>query len=78
MDDIKKYKLVDMFDKLDPALLEDLQLDKDLKRKQRWIRRLFRNGHVRIASIIASVCLLLTGTLVLIIRVRKLYRRRTV
>lgn len=76
---MEQYKLIDMFDKLDAALLKDLNLEKDLKRQQHAIRRLFAKGYVKIASIAAGVGLAITGILIIVIRVRKRrYRRRIV
>ena len=38
---MEKYVLIDMFEKLDASLLEELHLEKDLKRHKKTIRRLF-------------------------------------
>ncbi|MBQ3783035.1 MAG: hypothetical protein IIT46_08400 [Lachnospiraceae bacterium] len=72
---MENYKLIDMFDKLDAAVLEDLHLEKDLKRQQNLIRKLFARGHINIARMIAAIGLTITGILVIVIRVRR-YRRR--
>ena len=53
-DCMENYKLIDMFDKLDAAVLEDLHLEKDLKRQQNLIRKLFARGHINIARMIAA------------------------
>ena len=71
-----KYVLIDMFEKLDASLLEELHLEKDLKRHKKTIRRLFANGHVKIASIIAGVSLFATGILIVLLRVKRRYFRR--
>ena len=72
------YKLIDMFDKLDASLLEDLHLEKDVTRHQNAVRRMFANGHVKVASIVAGIGLGITGALILFIRVRRRCYRRTV
>lgn len=74
---METYRLIDMFDSLDTALLEDLHLEKDMKRHQNMIRRMFASGHVRVASIVAGVSLCVTGALILFIQVRRRYDRRT-
>lgn len=68
---MERYKWIDMFDSLDVSILEELHIEKDLKRKQKWIRKMFANGHVRIASIIAGIGLAITGGAFLYISIRK-------
>ncbi len=75
IDTIGNYKLIDMFDQLDEALLDDLNLGKDLGQHKKRIRRLFQNGHVRIATIIAGVGLLITGVMLILIRIKKICKK---
>lgn len=75
MDNIGNYKFIDMFDQLDEALLDDLNLGNDLRKHKKRIRRLFQNGHVRIATIIAVVGLLITGVMLILIRVKKICKK---
>lgn len=53
-----------MFNQLDASILEDLHLEKDLKRQQHKLNRIIANGHVRIASLIAGIGLFVVGILV--------------
>lgn len=69
--EMDQYTLISIFDKLDASLLEDLHLERDLKRHQRFIRRIFANGHVKIASIAAGIGLAVTGMLILFVRIRR-------
>lgn len=75
---MEQYKWINMFDSLDASILEELHIDKDLKRKQKWIRRMFANGHVRIASIVAGIGLVITGGAFLYINIRKRRFRRSI
>lgn len=52
-----------MFNQLDASFLEDLHLEKDLKRHQRMLHRFFSNGYVKTATMLAGIGLLVTGIL---------------
>ena len=76
---MEQYRLIDMLENLDASILEELHLEKDLKRQQNAIRRMFANGHVKFASITAGIGLAITGVLIVAIRVKKRrFLRRTV
>lgn len=55
------YNLIDMFNQLDTSFLDELHLEKDLRRKKRVWRRFFVNGYVRTVSMIAGLGILITG-----------------
>lgn len=57
------YRLISMFNQLDASFLEDLHLEKDLRRHQRVLRRFFSNGYVKMATMLAGIGLLVTGIL---------------
>lgn len=57
------YKLISMFNQLDASFLEDLHLEKDLRRHQKVLRRFFSNGYVKMATMLAGIGLLVTGIL---------------
>ena len=61
---MENYKLINMFNQLDASILEDLHLEKDLKRQQHKLNRIIANGNVRIASLIAGIGLFVVGILV--------------
>lgn len=73
-----KYTIIDLFDDLDVSLLEGLNLNKDLKRQRRAIQRFLADGHVKIASCVAGIGLVLTGLLILTIHIHKRNFRRIV
>ena len=76
---MEQYRLIDMFENLDASILEELHLEKDLKRRQNAIRRMFANGHVKFACITAGIGLAIAGVLIVAIRVKKRrFLRRTV
>ncbi len=60
-----------MFDKLDTSILEEIHLERDLKRHQKRIRRLFAKGHVKVASITAGIGLAVTGVLFVVVCMKK-------
>ena len=68
---MEQYKLIDMFDKLDTSILEELHLEKDLRRQQNRIRRLFARGYVKVASITAGIGLAVTGILFVVVCMKK-------
>lgn len=76
---MEQYRLIDMFDKLDASILEELHLEKDLKRQQNTVKRLFAKGYVKVASIAAGIGLAVTGVLFVIVRVKKRgFQRRAI
>lgn len=76
---MEQYKLIDMFDKLDASILEELHLEKDLKRQQNAIKRLFTKGYVKVASVTAGIGLAVTGVLFLIVCMKKRrFQRRAI
>lgn len=76
---MEQYRLIDMFDKLEASILEELHLEKDLKRQQNRIKRLFAKGYVKVASIAAGIGLAVTGVLFIIVRMKKRrFRRRAI
>lgn len=68
---MERYRLIDMFDKLDASILEELHLEKDLKRQQNTIRQLYAKGYVKVASITAGIGLVVTGVLFVVNRMKK-------
>ena len=68
---MENYTFIDMFDKLDPAVLEGLHMEKDLGRHQTIVRRLQTTGHTGGAAVVAVIGLLLTGMLLLTICQKK-------
>lgn len=76
---MEQYKLIDMFDKLDASILEELHLEKDLKRQQNAIKRLFTKGYVKVASVTAGIGLAVTGVLFVIVCMKKRrFQRRAI
>lgn len=76
---MEQYKLIDMFDKLDASILEELHLEKDLKRQQNAIKRLFTKGYVKVASVAAGIGLAVTGVLFVIVCMKKRrFQRRVI
>lgn len=59
--DINSYSLINMFNQLDASFLEELHLEKDLKRHQRTLHRFFANGYVKTTAIIAGTGLIIAG-----------------
>lgn len=76
---MEQYRLIDMFDKLDTSILEELHLERDLKRQQHRIRRVFAKGYVKVASVMAGIGLAVTGILVVIVCMKKRrFQRRAI
>lgn len=76
---MEQYRLIDMFDKLDASILEELHLEKDLKRQQNAIKRLFTKGYVKVASVAAGIGLAVTGVLFVIVCMKKRrFQRRVI
>jgi len=76
---MEQYRLIDMFDKLDASILEELHLEKDLKRRQNAIKRLFTKGYVKVASVAAGIGLAVTGVLFVIVCMKKRrFQRRVI
>ena len=76
---MEQYKLIDMFDKLDTSILEELHLEKDLKRHKNRVKRLFTKGYVKVASIAAGSGLAVTGVLFVIVRMKiRRFQRRVI
>lgn len=76
---MERYRLIDMFDKLDASILEELHLEKDLKRHKNRVKRLFTKGYVKVASIAAGIGLAVTGVLFVIVRMKKRrFQRRVI
>lgn len=76
---MEQYRLIDMFDKLEASILEELHLEKDLKRQQNRIKRLFAKGYVKVASIAAGIGLAVTGVLFVIVCMKKRrFQRRAI
>ena len=76
---MEQYRLIDMFDQLDASILEELHLEKDLKRHKNKVKRLFAKGYVKAASIAAGVGLAVTGVLFVIVHMKKRrFQRRVI
>lgn len=52
-----------MFNQLDASFLEELHLEKDLRRHQGRLRRFFSNGYVKTAAMLAGIGFLVVGIL---------------
>ncbi|MCI8408084.1 MAG: hypothetical protein HFJ09_02275 [Lachnospiraceae bacterium] len=61
--DMDSYRLINMFNQLDASFLEELHLEKDLRRHQRMLRRFFSNRYVKTATTLAGIGLLVTSIL---------------
>lgn len=57
------YRLINMFNQLDASFLEELHLEDDLKRHKKMLHRLFSNGCIKTATILAGIGVLVTGML---------------
>lgn len=57
------YNLIDMFNQLDTSFLDELHLERDLRRKKRVWRRFFVNSYVKTATMLAGIGILITGFL---------------
>jgi len=68
---MEKYVWIDMFEKLDASLLDELHIEKDLKRHKNRIQTLFAKGYVKTASVVAAISLVVTGALIVFLQVRK-------
>lgn len=73
---MEKYTFIDMFDKLDPALLEGLHMEKDLGRHETIIRKLLgtiKNKNVDVRTVLVVSNLLLLGMLLMVIGKSRAY-----
>lgn len=64
-----KYNMIDMFDQLDVTLLEELNLEKDFKRKRKMLTT--TKGQIKIVGIVVGICTIITGVFILLVQMKR-------